>query len=102
MSAFDALDRNHDGVITPAEFNAVQGSTSMPTTTFAAPAVTYAAPALQTYAAPVTTYAAPAMMTEPVAFAAPATTSGSASMFDQIDSNHDGVITKAEFQQFGK
>jgi len=97
MSAFDALDRNHDGVITRAEFNAAQGSASIPATTYAAPAMTYAAPAMQTYAAPVTTYAAPAMaMIEPVAYAAPA----AVSMFDQIDRNHDGVITKAEFQQF--
>merc|ERR1711957_546063 len=101
MSAFDALDRNHDGVITRAEFNAAQGSASIPAITYAAPSMTYAAPAMQTYAAPVITYAAPAMMmTEPMAYAAPAAAYGSVSMFDQIDRNHDGVITRAEFQQY--
>jgi len=44
--------------------------------------------------APVQTYAAP-MQT----YAAPAAAYGSASMFDQIDTNHDGKITRAEFQQ---
>merc|ERR1719432_616084 len=42
MSAFDMMDRNHDGVITRSEFNqAVQ----QPAVTYAAPPVTYAATA---------------------------------------------------------
>merc|ERR1711957_302214 len=50
VSAFDMLDRNHDGVITQAEFNQ-----AMQMQAYAAPAATYAAP---TYAAPAATYSA--------------------------------------------
>jgi len=52
--AFNALDINHDGVITRAEFDQAYGQPMMQ----AAP-VMYAAPATQTYAAPAVTYAAP-------------------------------------------
>merc|ERR1711957_151485 len=94
MSAsFNAIDSNHDGVITRSEFNAaMQGSvngdpvsfaaapvtyTSAPMT-YAAPAATYAT-AEPTYTAAAQTYAAPAMYAAPTytaaaqTYAAPAT-----------------------------
>jgi hypothetical protein len=73
-AAFNMIDRNHDGVITRAEFNqAMAGSVSYaaPTTSYAA-APTYAAP-ITTYAAPATTYAAPMpTYSAPTTYAAPA------------------------------
>ncbi|CAK0853595.1 unnamed protein product, partial [Prorocentrum cordatum] len=87
-AAFDAIDRNHDGVITREEFAAVGNfiqqqpvTASLPTATLA-PTVTYAAAPTMTYtaAAPVTyvtspgvQYAtAPAMEpAQPVTYAGP-------------------------------
>merc|ERR1712232_482124 len=56
--------------------------------------MTYAAPAVQEvvqYAQPATTYAAP------VTYAAPAT--AAAPLFQAIDANHDGVVSRQEFAQ---
>merc|ERR1719291_1611172 len=51
-----------------------------------------------TQAAPMMTYAAPAapMTTAPMTYAAP--TMAAPTGFDAIDRNHDGVISRAEFQ----
>eukprot|EP00929_Paragymnodinium_shiwhaense_P087456 TRINITY_DN4762_c0_g2_i2.p1 TRINITY_DN4762_c0_g2~~TRINITY_DN4762_c0_g2_i2.p1 ORF type:complete len:245 (+),score=52.98 TRINITY_DN4762_c0_g2_i2:616-1350(+) len=93
-SAFNQLDTNHDGVITRAEFAAaVQQPTYAVQTVQAAPQY-YSAPqpAPVSYLPPVTA--------SPVTYAAPQVVSVSApvaSAFNQLDTNHDGVITRAEF-----
>jgi hypothetical protein len=67
--------------------------TAAPSTmTYGAPAtMTYGAPATMTYAAPTMTYGAPGATMYQSAAAEPV------SAFDQIDTNHDGVISRAEF-----
>eukprot|EP00419_Tripos_fusus_P029865 CAMPEP_0172713764 /NCGR_PEP_ID=MMETSP1074-20121228/63618_1 /TAXON_ID=2916 /ORGANISM="Ceratium fusus, Strain PA161109" /LENGTH=352 /DNA_ID=CAMNT_0013537969 /DNA_START=75 /DNA_END=1133 /DNA_ORIENTATION=+ len=96
-SAFDAIDRNHDGVITRAEFNQAMAASNLgkpmpmacvgPTMgTYAPPAVSYTAPTMQafgaarTYAPPVAGWTAststmvpPTVSTAPVTYAMPAT-----------------------------
>mmetsp|Transcript_69813 Transcript_69813/g.211210 ORF Transcript_69813/g.211210 Transcript_69813/m.211210 type:complete len:119 (+) Transcript_69813:58-414(+) len=61
-------------------------SVAAPATAYAAPAMTYAAPA-----ASVTTAPGAAMMVQ-------GGTSGTGSLFDMIDRNHDGIISRTEFQ----
>jgi hypothetical protein len=88
-TAFDAIDRNHDGVITREEFAAVGNfiqqppvTATLPTATLA-PTVTYAAAPTMTYtaAAPVTYVTSPGVQyttapamepAQPVTYAAPA------------------------------
>jgi len=73
--------------------------------------VTYGAPATQ-YTAPATSFAAAPQAYEPMAmttgYQAPQTLyqvpptqlpQGQQGLFDAIDANHDGVITRQEFQQ---
>merc|ERR1712032_1330386 len=76
VSAFDMIDRNHDGVVTRAEFAQMQGgSVSVPAvTTGGSVSVVQQAPV--TYAAPQTTYAAPPVTyaAAPTTFAQPPTT----------------------------
>merc|ERR1712054_519828 len=74
----------------PTYATAAAPMTYAASTTYAAPAATYAASAPMTYAAAPTTYASAAT------YAAPAM-----SAFNMLDRNHDGVITRAEFEQFG-
>eukprot|EP00933_Yihiella_yeosuensis_P014027 TRINITY_DN12733_c1_g1_i2.p1 TRINITY_DN12733_c1_g1~~TRINITY_DN12733_c1_g1_i2.p1 ORF type:complete len:625 (-),score=176.09 TRINITY_DN12733_c1_g1_i2:557-2431(-) len=103
MNAFDALDRNGDGVLTRAEFNAAMGGAGAPqqAVTYAAapqpmpmPAVQYATAAPMTYAAP-----APASFVPPPAqFAAPVTYAAGGA-FNALDANGDGVISRQEFAQ---
>lgn len=79
-AVFDSLDRNHDGVITRAEFNAAMGQApaSPVVASFTSPVavatpVTYAAPPVVTQAPtpPLLTYSAPTMVQQPVTYAAP-------------------------------
>merc|ERR1712071_566380 len=61
-AAFNAMDRNHDGVVTRQEFAQAQALTAL-TTTYATPPQVYAAPqaapAQISYAAPAPVYAQP-------------------------------------------
>jgi len=69
-SAFDMIDRNHDGVVTRAEFAQMQGgSVSVPAVTSGG-SVSIMQQAPVTYAAPPTTYAQP-MMAQPMMYAEP-------------------------------
>merc|ERR1712151_421022 len=88
QALFNAVDRNNDGVVTRAEFNQAFAPQAQP--------VTYAAPAVQTYTMPqvvqAPTYAAPAAV-----YAQPAAlTTG---LFNAVDRNNDGVVSRAEFNQ---
>mmetsp|Transcript_75875 Transcript_75875/g.236182 ORF Transcript_75875/g.236182 Transcript_75875/m.236182 type:complete len:182 (+) Transcript_75875:63-608(+) len=112
MSAsFNAFDRNHDGVITRAEFNSVMAGQTAPA--MAAPGmVGYGAPAMQTYAAapatmmaapPVTTYAAaaPAVMAAPApavtTYAAPAPAMTYAAQPGTLNADQRSSIINADF-----
>lgn len=85
-SLFDAFDRNGDGVISRAEM----ASMMQPVQTTAVPMVQYAAPAPQPVQYAV---AQPQMMQ----YAAPAYQQ-QVSLFDALDRNHDGVISRNEFR----
>merc|ERR1712125_127944 len=71
---FNAADRNNDGVVTRAEFNQAF------------------VPQAQPYVPQVPTYAAP-----PAVYAQP--TSLSSALFNAVDRNNDGVMSRAEFNQ---
>jgi len=84
MSAFDAMDRNHDGMLTREEYNQAQYAPSAAAYTTPAPM-----PAPMAVAAPVymmASQAAPMQMQ-------------SMSAFDAMDRNHDGMLTREEYNQ---
>jgi len=83
MSTFDAYDTNHDGFISRAEFAGTE------------PTVRYAAPAASK---PMPTYGQATTVTAPAVYMTAQTTARQPmSTFDAYDTNHDGVITRAEF-----
>jgi len=68
--------------------------------TYGAPGVTYGAPgAMTTTTTGGYAVGAPGAMTTTTTGGYAVAGAGSASMFDQIDTNHDGVISRAEFAQ---
>merc|ERR1711879_761953 len=96
-SVFNAIDTNHDGKISRAEFsNYVTGTTSnyvKPAASIATYSNAVAAPSFQ-YVQPQAQYAR-----------APAATSitvqpQATSVFNAIDTNHDGKISRAEFSNY--
>merc|ERR1712032_300866 len=96
-SVFNAIDTNHDGKISRAEFsNYVMGTTSnyvKPAASIATYSNAVAAPSFQ-YVQPQAQYAR-----------APAATSitvqpQATSVFNAIDTNHDGKISRSEFSNY--
>merc|ERR1719215_2567984 len=126
VTAFDAMDRNHDGVITRQEFmggaqpNQPAQPSYMPAQASYLPAQTVQAPASATYATPASGYGvtamqyqaqaapvmqAPAMMGYQAApqmmYGAPAGQDMTTNqLFNAIDTNHDGIISRAEMGQW--
>merc|ERR1711920_130811 len=95
-------DRNHDGIVTEAEFAAAFGANQVSrpvvTTAVARPVTTAIAPPITTAIAEptITTATAPAALRTQVIQRAP-------DLFDLADRNHDGVVSQSEFaSMFGQ
>jgi len=92
MAQFDRMDQNHDGVLVRPEWSQARGIASVPaTSSVATGSVAYSAvPQVyyQAAQAPAATAPAPIQATGALGFM---------DRFDQIDTNHDGVLSREEF-----